>query len=683
MIREPGDRPQSSINPNTVGGTVGGLMRSIFVRRVALAGASLLAFQSQSLAQSQQAAVLPELVVTSPNRIAQTPEKAGSAITIIRGDDLAKGGPSALKEALQAVPGLSIYESGGVGGLSNVSLRGASPGQSLVLIDGIRVGDPSAIAGEVNFGSLALGDVERIEVLRGPQSALYGSDAMGGVINIVTRKGAREMRRTVSIEAGRYGTLSTRASVSGATDSLSYAFSVNQIHSDGFSRYGYRINRITSTLPKPLEADSTDKVGASGKVVYDPGNGVSLEVGATLQTNLYQFDNPGAWVPANRDNPFERGHDRVSQIYARAKVDMLDGKLSNKVTVFANETNRVSRLVQSCFDAVFNSYDCNLYYKGRRYGAEYQGDLRLGVLGMLIFGARLEEEKAQTAEKWFSGFTDKQPRIDASQTTRSIFALHQMTLGERLHVSLGGRVDSIINGPTFATWRATAAYDLSEYGTKLRASIGTGAKAASLYQRFSEYGTPGLQAEKSLGMDVGIDQTLFANRLKLSAGLFDNRFSNLIDYTFVPCNAAQPFGCYLNIGKARTSGAELSAEAVLVPEVWRARASYTYLVAEDLNTRVELARRPRHKGVFSLIYSGIDKLEVEARVSIIGNRLNDAFSYTRLPAYGKLDMRAEYKVNDVFSVFARAENLTNARYEEVLNYGIAGRSFFGGVKATW
>lgn len=168
---------------------------------------------------------LPMLVVTA-NRTPLPIERLGASVTVIPAEDIQSFGTKSLADVLRGTPGLNITESGGPGSLTNVSLRGSNPGQTLVLIDGIRVGDASSTDGALDFGALSAVDIERIEVVRGPQSALYGSDAMGGVINIITRKGERTPRRSVQVEAGSYGTISSTGAVSGATDKVSYAFSL-------------------------------------------------------------------------------------------------------------------------------------------------------------------------------------------------------------------------------------------------------------------------------------------------------------------------------------------------------------------------------------------------------------------------------------------------------------------------
>lgn len=637
---------------------------------------------SQNPASAQDGYQLPVLVITA-DRIPLAPTSTGSAIHVIQGNEIETWGSRSIADVLRGAPGLDITEQGGPGGLSNASIRGAAQGQTLVLVDGIRVGDPAGIAGEFDFSGLLTSNIERIEILRGPQSALYGSDAMGGVINIITKKGAGKPVSSLTVEGGSYGTISSRLTNSGTIGKVSWALSLNGLHTNGYSRYGYRIGRIEQSLVRPLERDKTEKLGGSARISYVITPGAEIEVGFQHLNSRFRFDNPGAFVPSDRDTRFNRGHLISTLLFSRLNFLSVDGKFQNSVTVFSNWTDRFNRLEQTCFDALFNSYNCDTTFKSQRIGAEYQGTLKTQSLGTFVFGLRSEREQALNRESWLQPPFSKLTNFDAAQSTHSAYILDRLSLG-RLHLSLGGRVDSIDGKNNFATWRTTAAYYIQETNTTLRASAGTGARAPSLFQRFSQYGTPNLQAEQNFGIEAGLDQNIFDKRLKVSATVFDTRYKNLIDFDF---SLNGGLGGYFNVGRARMSGLETSADFILIPKSWRLRAAYTYLRAMDLDQRLPLLRRPKNKLAVSAFYSGIHNLETEARVTFIGARpdvIND-FPYGRvnLKPYAKLDMHARYKVNDQLAIFMRAENLTNARYEEIRDYGTMGRSIFAGATFTW
>ncbi|MGD0640890.1 MAG: TonB-dependent receptor [Roseiarcus sp.] len=640
---------------------------------------------------------LPEVTVTA-DRIEEPIGQTGASVTIIPHAEIEKLGAKGLADVLRGVAGLDVTQTGGVGSATEVRLRGSNPGETLVLIDGVRVGNPSSTDGSVDFGNLSAVDIERVEVLRGPQSALYGSDAMGGVINIITRKGGKTPHRSVTIEAGSYGTVSTRATMSGGDDRWTYSLGVDALHADGFPRWGYRVDQPLSQLlpftspPLPLlpADDPTNKGGASGRFSYRLSDDVSIDAGFSLFGNALRFDNPYASLPGDVFSHYNFSRTTIADGFVRANVDSFGGLLHSQLTVFSNATNSNVWETEACYDDVtFAVFNCRSGYQGARFGAEYQGDLKLGAFGGLTLGARTETETASTSQSPDPADGSFAP-IRARQTTNSVFAEHRVTLGDRLDLTLGGRIDAVELGQTFATWRATAAYRIDETGTKLRASVGTGDKAATLYQRFSQYGDPTLAPEQSFGFDAGIDQKLFNGRLVASATVFDTSYRNLIDFANgpgpgSPCAATQINGCYYNVGRAETKGVELSGDAVLVPDVWRARASYTYLDARDLDAGTQLLQRPRDKGALSLIYDGIAKLELESRLTLVGSRLDFGLTTpsVTLAPYAKLDFLANYKFNDSFAMFGRVENVTDARYEEVYDYGTAGRSYYAGISYSW
>jgi vitamin B12 transporter len=343
-------------------------------------------------------------------------------------------------------------------------------------------------------------------------------------------------------------------------------------------------------------------------------------------------------------------------------------------------------VTESCYDADFNAYTCRLGYRKDRRGLEYQGDLKLGAFGRVTFGTANWTDKAHT---WQGGPILPDPALpnNFAQTTHSGFAQHQFTFFDRLDITYGGRIDSVENGPTFETWRTTGGFRIDETGTRFRGSAGTGAKVASLYQRFSQYGDPNLSPERSTGFDLGFDQKLFGDRVTASVSIFANRFQNLIDFGSVAsCTATQVFGCYYNVGRAETKGVEYAGEAEIIPAMLKARASYTHLVAKNLETERTIYRRPPDKGMASLIFTGVAALELEARLLAVGATPDyDYINAKRvtLPAYARVDLYANYRFDERFSIFARIENVNNAYYQQVYNYGTPGRSVYGGMTFTW
>ncbi len=655
-------------------------------------GAILIASLPSTLAHAQISSALPEITVTA-ERVDAPVNATGSDVTVIPGSRIQQWGAQGIAEVLREAVGTTVTQTAGPSSLTQVRLRGAEPGQALVMIDGIPIGNVSGTDGSLDFGNLSALDIDRIEIVRGPQSSLYGSDAMAGVINIITKKGKKgEQRRTVTIEGGSYGTVQGTASVSGSTDSWIYSLGVTAMHTDGFPQYGYRVNRpltlidgVTPLPPLPGSQPS-DKGAANGRFTYTISPNASVDFGFNVFGNGLHFANPYVSLPDEVFSPYNWSTVWIGDGFIRANVS--SGALTNHLTVFGNTTVNSVRQTEGCFDAFFDPFNCTTNYRGARWGAEYQGELAFGAYGSLIFGARNMTELASTSESPNPGDGSFTP-IGAQQTTNSLYAEYRLPLLSRLDLTFGGRVDAIESGSTFVTGRTTAAYHIDETGTKLRASFGNGAKAPTLYQRFSPYGDPNLAPELNVGGEVGIDQKLFNDRLTLSATVFNTFYSNLIAYGEVPsCTPSQAAlgGCYYNVGRAQTSGVEVSGDATLVPDVLHARGGYTYTDARDIQTNTQLLHVPYNQGSLSLVYTGLPNFEIEPRLLLVGPRQDGNFiagGTVTLAGYARLDLIAKYRINDNYNAYLRFENLTNANYEETFNYGAPGRSVYAGLTAKF
>jgi vitamin B12 transporter len=655
--------------------------------------AFLIAAALPNPARAQESAALPEITVTA-DRVEEPVNSTGSSVTVIPGSQLAQWGPQGVTEVLRDVAGVEVNQTAGPGSATEVRLRGANPGQALVLIDGVPVGNVAGTDGSLDFGNLSAIDIERIEILRGPQTALYGSDAMSGVINIITKKGkAGKPVRTATVEAGSYGTVTARTSISGAADAWTYSLGATATHSDSFTSYGYRVDRPltigdgVTPLPALPDSEPVNKGAVNGRFTYTLSPTSSVDFGFNAFGNGLQFANPFAFIPADVFSSYNLSRAYVGDAFVRANFAAFDGVLTSHLGVFTSATVNSVDEAEGCFDAYFNPFNCNTTYHGSRWGAEYQGELGLNRWGSLIFGARSMAEYASQTQSPDPGDGSFSP-IDAEQTTNSAYAEYRLPLLTRLDFTLGGRVDSIVNGSTFDTGRATVAYHIDETGTKLRAAFGNAAKAPTLYQRYSLFGDPNLLPETNVGGEVGIDQKLFNDRLTLSATAFDAYYKDLINFADVPsCTTAQlaaGAGCYYNVGSARISGVELSAEATLLPGLLRARGTYTYLDAQNLQTNTQLLRIPHNAGTISVVWNPMANLEIEPRLILVGQALDYAtVGNVTLPGYARIDVIASYKVNDTFTAYVRVENLTNTNYEQVYNYGSPGRSAYAGLTAKF
>ncbi|MET0709769.1 MAG: TonB-dependent receptor [Tardiphaga sp.] len=624
---------------------------------------------------------LPDVVITA-DRTPESLDRTGSSISVVRAETIATSNPGSLVDALRSVPGLDISENGGPGGTANVRIRGGNSGQALVMIDGIRVNDPTAASGDFEFAMFTPSAIERIEVLKGPQSALYGSDAMTGVINIITRKGSGPARFDVRTEAGSYGTAVTQGALSGSNGPWSYAFTGGGQHSNGFSRYGYRIPALEARYPN-LERDGFDRLGGSARIGYDAGEGVRLESGIVSSFTRSAYDAGTGTLP---DTPSAATR-LLETVYGRATIDTFGGILSHSVTVsnthtersFNDVTYRTNTLPQNTTSIISD-------YNGNSLGAEYQATLKLGPWGSLIYGAKTQSETAQTYTTAMLPVPGAlTPVLAKRQDTNSAFALWSVPVGERLNITLGGRVDDVVDVARFETWRATAAYTISETGTRLHSSAGTGAKAPTLFQLYDRmYGSSTLTPETSFGYDAGIDQSLFDGRVRLSVTGFANDLNNLINFVSfaTPTPSGQTQG-YVNVARAETSGLEVGADVIILPGLVKLNAAYTYLHAQDLGNDTVLARRPKNFARFALTITPTENWMIEPRITTVSKRFSSANQVGQVDAYTRVDLYSEYRIDANWKVFARGENILNEHYQEVLNFGTTGPAAYAGFNATW
>lgn len=652
--RESQDTGQILRATKTGGGPVGGYMAHVMLRAALLAGACL--FVLPAFAQEQT----PDLVIT-PNKQAQSIQEIGSAVTIITQKEIEREGPKSVRDILDGQPGITATENGGPGGTASLFLRGSNSNHVLVLIDGVRVNDPTTVGGDLDLSMVAPQSIERIEIVRGPQSALYGSDAIGGVINIITKKGQKGPPVwRLRMEGGSYGTFSSLLGVSGATQDTNYSIALSQYHTDGFQRYGYRVPRLAYLDPNG--SDPFSRLGGYGKISKRINDWLTLEFGYNVTRERSQFDS-GPFS----DDPLVPNTQTGQLATAYQKAIAENGPFRTTLTTFETKIRRDIGLFMK--SAAYGDTDARYKYKGTRLGAELQEDIKLNQYGTLTFGTRYESERAKGDED--------SARYNYLQTTRSVYTLYQVSLFQKLHLSAGARYDDVSGIGGFGTYRLTAAYDLTAT-TRLRSSYGTGAKAPSLYQLYVPiYNNPLLKPETSKGFDFGVEQTFLDGDARASVTYFNSRIENLIvgdPSTYLPTNVA----------RASISGFEIAGDYNIVPTFMKLKLAYTWLKTRDESTGLELLRRPRHSARISVAFTPTRELTIEPILRLIDDRA-DTFLGARvtLKAYARFDVAAEYKLNQTVSVFARAENLTNAKYEDVYNFGTAGRSGYAGLQMTW
>lgn len=616
-------------------------MSQVSYFRAALLGAAASLSASAALAEPTQVAE----IIVSANKVPTAQERVGSSVSIIDSAEIERRQQVQAIDLLKRVPGVSISRNGGLGSTSTLRLRGSESGMVKVLIDGVEVNDASGANNEFDFNSLLTGDIEKIEVLKGPQSALYGNDAMAGVINVITRRGEGETKIRGTLEGGAYGTFRQQASLTGGTQQVDYALSAANLHTDGFSRTFVG-----------NEKDGTDARSVSGRVGVKASDILRFDLNAGWSWLDTEFDPFGGDGPSSQEK-------ETWQVRGAGTLSLLDGAFENVLAASYATTDRD-------FDEPTGFYRFSTF-DSRRKALDYQGNLRLRDADIATIGLSVDEEDGKTTN---TVGTTTSTGLDDSVTTKSAFVQYQAAITSDLTLTVGGRVDDHEQFGTEGTWRATGAWQVPATGTVLRASYGTANKAPTLYQLYDPfYGNRNLSAEDGKGADIGFDQKLLDGRVGFGASLFRNSYKNMIGFS----------NGYINVARARTKGVELTFEATPV-ESLLIQANYTYLDAKDTRTGRDLPRRPQDTLNASIDWTVIEGVDVGAALRYVGKQRDTASATSAiLDSYTTVDFTARWAVLDNVSLFGRVENLFDEDYQEVRTYRAPGRSAFGGVTVTF
>ena len=618
------------------------------------------AVAAPGLLLAQTADVTP-LVVTAT--LIPTPiDQVGSSITLITAQDIQDHQWRTVPDALQEVPGIDVVQSGGAGGQTSVFIRGANSNHTKVLIDGIEANDPSTPGDGFDFGQALTGGLARVEVLRGPQSSLYGSDALGGVIDIVTREGHGAPRLDASIEGGSFDTFDQSATLSGSDNRFNYALSVDHVH-------------VGATPVTPLDLlapgearidDRFDTLTLSTKLGFDLNSVLGFGLVARYVDSDLKFTGENYDLYPAPDEPDAAQTDQKErQLFTRAeaRVNLWDGKFANVFGLGYTDYRTVTASPDDGFGA------STTVSNGDRLKFDWRGTLALSDTETLVLGAEDRRDRI------FSP-------IDAGDSERAGYAELQSRPFDHFSGAVSIRYDSDDRFGDKFTWRIAPAYTVAATGTLLKASYGTGFKAPTLTQLFVSFpsfdffANPNLRPEESEGYDAGFEQPLFGNRLRFGATGFHNAIRNLITD-----NA--DFTSYANIGRATTYGAESFIAITPTKEV-SLRVDYTYLVARDDILQQELLRRPKTKIDLTAVWRPTEKLTLSATGLYVGARVdgNRDFSIPRLTAgpYATFGVAGEYALTKTLTAFARIDNLADGRYEDPTGFQRPGIGAFGGVR---
>ena len=640
-----------------------------------LGGLALLPLST--VATYAQETTISDTIVTG-TRIPTPAERVPAAVTVLSRRDIEERGYRTLAEALVAVPGLRMAQLGGPGQQATAFLRGANGRHTLVLLDGVPLNDPAEPNAAFNFGNELLFDVERIEVVRGPASALYGSAALGGVVNLVTRRAPpdRSFAPYGEVAGGTQRTISGGAGATGTVGALDYLLSAQSASTRGF-------NAIAPRLPNTGERDGFRGVFTTARLGWTPVEGTRIEgLLRWRQTNFGLDDVP-------RDDPNYSAEDRRWYGQLRGETRLFDGIWTTGLRLAATEDRR--RYVN--LPDALNPATADDLFVGTRTTLDWGNTVRLPAVGALKDGAlgfgithSFEESRSASGSPFF------RTTVDANQHTTAGYTTLQYRLLERLDMTAGLRHDSTTGFTDETTWRLGATLALPEIASRLRASGGTAFAAPSLFQRFGVIsnffrGNPDLRPERSIGWEVGAEtdfpafgRAAFATT---SVTYFQSRIRDLINFD-------AGFRTLTNIDRARIQGVELGL--TVRPAAWfETTAAWTITGAFDDATGRRLPRRPEHVVSVTARIVPMPRVVIAPTLLFTGRSPEGAFAsysnegvpypYPRSnPAGTVVNVTATWQAFERAALFLEARNLGNSRFEPANGFVTPGRSVLVGTR---
>jgi vitamin B12 transporter len=634
----------------------------------------MLLLGSTSLA-SAQSTLLPELLVTSPTLVPTPMGQVASSVTVITAEDIEREQLRTVPDALKTVPGLNVIQSGGPGGLTSVLMRGTDSRHTKVLIDGVDVSDPSTVTRIFDLGQMLTAGIDRIEVLRGPQSGLYGADALGGVISITTRKGEGPAKATAMVEGGSFGRFNQTAGLSGSQDMFNYAFNVAH----------FRAPR-TPTTPMELvppgrrtNNDFNDNVTYSHRLGFDPNENLSFNWFARSTYSKFLFTGEDfAFFPSV---PAElQSAQGTNQLSTRGEAiwTLFDGRFKNYFGINYTD-HRTSRFGPDLGFGGFLGLD-----QGERVKYDWRGVATVMPGQTVVFGLERERESLNSRSD-FGGFVSG---TTASNGNSAGYVELQSEYQNRFFLVANLRHDINDQFGPHTTYRIAPAMIVPDTDTKLKGSYGTGFKAPTLTQMFVNFpptffGNPNLNPETSTGYDFGFEQPLFENRVRFGVTYFHNDVKNFISPITIGFDPNFGFiSQYANADQFESRGIESFATAA-INAYWKVRADYTYTEVSS-EEPFALLRKPKHKASATAIWTPTEQLTVATTLLYVSAWRDILRGNTSVhidqPGYTVVNIAADYAVTQNVTAFARIDNLFNQNYQVPNGFQQTGFGIYGGVR---
>jgi vitamin B12 transporter len=625
-------------------------------------GALLVPFSITSAETSGEPGDSLESVIVTATRI-PTPEiQVASSVTVVTAQEIAARQIQTLPDLLKEVPGLNVVQTGGPGGQTSIFMRGTNSNHTKAFIDGIDVGDPSNSNAAFDFGQLLPQDIERVEVLRGPQSGLYGSDAVGGVINVITKSGNGPAKFNAGIEAGSFDTFNQTAGISGSADQFHYAVNFQHYHAGS-----------TPVTPsdylqagQPRINDYYDNLTGSTKLGFDVTDTFDLGLVSRYTDSHQRFTGDDFDLFPNPSVPdTAQSKSNTKQYYTRATAHLVSfGGTFEQILGAA-----YSNIKSYDFSPDGPSETDNF---GARVKFDWQGVVTLPADQKIVLGAEHQHDSITTP-------------ISASTNIDSGYVELQSNFFGGFYDTLAVRYDDNDRFGSKVTYRFAPEYLIADTGTKIKASIGTGFKAptlAQLFQSFPDFfffANPNLKPETDLGWDAGFEQSLFGNSLRVGMTYFRINIKDLI------ADSAD-FTTLTNIGRAKTDGVE-SFVAYQPIHSLTMRLDYTFTQATDEAAHLTLLRRPKNKETLITTWQATERLLLSATVLSVSSWVdgNRDFSIPRLNAspYTTVDLAGSFDLTKNWALTARITNLGNRHYQNPNAFDQPTIGAFAGIKAKF
>lgn len=575
---------------------------------------------------------LVEEVVVSATRTPAPADSLGSSVTVLGSEEIAARNKNSVLELLRTIPGLEVNQQGGPGRAAAVFLRGAGAAGTLVLIDGVPVNSPNV--GNYDFADLRADQIERIEVLRGPQSSLYGSEAMGGVINIVTRRGLAGESLTAGFERGNRQTSRFRLGFGGASEHRDFRFTCSRDDVKGVSAASERNGNT--------EKDPFRNSSLAGLAGWKWGEAGRIEAAFHYLNSKAALDSFAFGIGPVDDPNWEQAR----------KTGMVSIKAERKLSPIWRQSARLSYFKEKIDGTDPDTLWNNFQIRSQVLDFSAQADIRPASTHLLTLGAGYQKRKGENVGNF-----------DEGASLSSAFVQDQWSWKGKLFLTGAVRFDRHSVAGSKATGRATVAWRVDD-AVRLHGSYGTGFRAPTFNELyFPFYGNPKLEPETSTGYDAGVALNLLGGKGTVDLTYFQNRFENLIAYDFAAFQA-------MNIDRAQTHGFEASfgfrpGDAVQV------EGSYTLTVSEDLKTGLMLPRRPRHRGAVSLFINPLENLNGSVTLVAVHDRIDS--DGRKLDDYTRIDLGLKCRLMKGVDGALRIENLLDRDFEEIRGYTSPGR----------